>query len=538
MKKGLLLVLLALVCLLFSLPTNEVEAAEVDADAAVKLLFEEYYNNGTYTKDSVLNVNSATMEEVQVYFHNSQDVRYRKTEYTPEGLTMTTSVEGTTYENESTYTNGNNCVNHTGFGGDWTVTEYTSVEEWFVTLKDFSETTLTGWTVEGGVYTYALTATTLETEHAMTTMAREFVAPMWLAPNADNYNYVTFTKLTVENTGKALVMKLYVSEGNSGQLVENSNLIFSQATITYTGSDVINTAGEALKASSGKVKITGVVDAIYQAYNSSYNNISVYITDETGRILAYRLTGNVTVGTVITVEGSLTDYNGTMQIAQGCKFTVVEEHSCYMYTEVSCSAPSSCVVCGEHRNETVLPHDYVTGVCSVCGGIDPDYEGAVTYPSVETVLKLSFTGVANKANGDTYFKTNYADWTITNTLGQTYAGYLGFGRSGSSTSAITSSQFTATSDFELTTVLKGNGSSGVATSTVTFKLLDAAGNVIATGYANGSTTSAITPVDAKDTTYTISFTYVDGKTYADAAKLQISFAKATGNIGLKSLVVA
>ena len=134
--------------------------------------------------------------------------------------------------------------------------------------------------------------------------------------------------------------------------------------------------------------------------------------------------------------------------------------------------------------------------------------------------------------------SNYADWTITGKLGQTYGGYLGFGRSGDAKSAITSGAFSATSDFSVTAVLKGNGSNGVATSTVTFELLDAEGNVIATGYANGSDTAAITPVDAKDTTYTISFTYVEGKTYADASNLRISFAKTTGNIGLKSLAVA
>ena len=45
----------------------------------------------------------------------------------------------------------------------------------------------------------------------------------------------------------------------------------------------------------------------------------------------------------------------------------------------------------------------------------------------------------------------------------------------------------------------------------------------------------ITPVDAKDTTYNISFTFVDGKTWTDVSNLVVSFSKATGNIGLKSL---
>jgi hypothetical protein len=66
-------------------------------------------------------------------------------------------------------------------------------------------------------------------------------------------------------------------------------------------------------------------------------------------------------------------------------------------------------------------------------------------------------------------------------------------------------------------------------------LVDADGNTVATGYAAGASTAAITPVDAKDTTYTISFTFVEGKTWADATNLVVKFAKSTGNIGLKSL---
>ena len=132
-------------------------------------------------------------------------------------------------------------------------------------------------------------------------------------------------------------------------------------------------------------------------------------------------------------------------------------------------------------------------------------------------------------------KTNYPEWTITGKLGNGYADYLGFGRSGDNNSAITSSTISTSSAFTVVAVLKGNGSSGVATSTLTFTLVDKDGNVVATGYADGSTTAAITPVDAKDTTYTISFTFVEGKTWTDVSNLVITFAKATGNIGMKSL---
>ena len=150
-------------------------------------------------------------------------------------------------------------------------------------------------------------------------------------------------------------------------------------------------------------------------------------------------------------------------------------------------------------------------------------------------MAFVFTAAENKANADEYMKANFPEWKITGKLGQTYGGYLGFGRSGDNSSAITSPVISTSSAFTVKTVLKGNGSSGVMTSTLTFTLVDADGNVVATGYANGSTTAAITPVDATDTTYTISFTFVEGKTWSDVSNLVVKFAKTTGNIGLKSL---
>ena len=176
----------------------------------------------------------------------------------------------------------------------------------------------------------------------------------------------------------------------------------------------------------------------------------------------------------------------------------------------------------------------IDDLARVIGKSSPNYfkkeNGDVKF-SVNEALSLVFTGLANKASADTYLKTNYPNWTITGKLGNGYADYLGFGRSGDGTSSITSPLFTATSDFSLTAVIKGNGSDSVMTSTLTFSVLDAEGNVIATS-------DAITPVDAKDTTYTITFTYNSGKTYADAAHVKISFSKAVGNIGFKSLAVA
>ena len=195
-------------------------------------LFNEYYNEGSYTKVSELKVNEIAEQEVAKYFHASADVKWRKTVYTTEGLSMTTSKDGVTYTTEaSVYTNaGEGKVQHTGVGGNYTVNKG-SVEEWFYTLHDFVNASTTGWTYENGVYTHALVSTDSELkEDELTKMAREFVAPMWLAPNADNWAYARFNKLTVQVVDGKLVMSLYV-ESDNVDITDNADGLFSQVTI-------------------------------------------------------------------------------------------------------------------------------------------------------------------------------------------------------------------------------------------------------------------------------------------------------------------
>jgi hypothetical protein len=292
--------------------------------------------------------------------------------------------------------------------------------------------------------------------------------------------------------------------------------------------DGVMSIPEVLASAEGTaVIVKGTVCEIYQAWSDQYSNISFYIKDDAGnKLLVFRTGTKVSIGDQVTVTGKATVYNGTIQIAQGGTTVIDVAHVCSEFTTGSCTTDSYCVVC--EKVATKAPgHNYVNGTCDKCGAAEP--QGDVLPDN------LVFTNLANKASADSYLKTNFPEWSITGKLGNGYAGYLGFGRSGDSKSSITSSEISVSSAFTVTTVIKGNGSEGVMTSTLTFTLIDKDGNTIATGYANGSTTAAITPVDAKDTTYNISFTFVDGKTWTDVSNLVVSFSKATGNIGLKSL---
>lgn len=87
---------------------------------------------------------------------------------------------------------------------------------------------------------------------------------------------------------------------------------------------VVTPIGDALKMSKGDaVTIEGEVSGIYYAWDDSWGNMSVYVEDETGEMLAFRITEKVEMGYIIRVTGIIDIYNGTAQIAQGGEVEVI-----------------------------------------------------------------------------------------------------------------------------------------------------------------------------------------------------------------------
>lgn len=71
-------------------------------------------------------------------------------------------------------------------------------------------------------------------------------------------------------------------------------------------------------------ELTGVVSEIYQEYNPTYDNISFYIEDETGKVLIFRMDcaddaslASIKAGDKVTVQGKPILYNGDIQMAAG-----------------------------------------------------------------------------------------------------------------------------------------------------------------------------------------------------------------------------
>lgn len=140
------------------------------------------------------------------------------------------------------------------------------------------------------------------------------------------------------------------------------------------------TITEALAAADNtKVTVTGIVIKINTPYDEGYGNITVTIADGSGDTLyLYRLTGNFSVNDIITVTGTMSTYSGARQIAQGGTATKNGTHTCSQYTEATCKELAKCTECGTTTGE-LGEHNYVEGVCSVCGHneSEPDVKYAI-----------------------------------------------------------------------------------------------------------------------------------------------------------------
>ena len=272
-----------------------------------------------------------------------------------------------------------------------------------------------------------------------------------------------------------------------------------------------------------------VMGTITEIVNTEYGNM--YIADENGNTFfiygTYSADGKERfnamsnqpkVGDTIKIYGIIGNYNGTPQMKDGWIGHV------HAMNQATCTSPKSCY-CGFSEGQK-LGHNYVSGECTRCGFPEP--VAGATLPS-----NLVFTYAVNKNSSDVYMSTYFPQWTVTGKLGQTYQGYLGFGRSGDINSSITSPIISVNSAFRVRTVLKGNGTNGTVSSSLKFTLVDEYGNTVATGYDGGSDT--IIPIDQYNTTYDICFEFVSGKTWTDVSNLVVSFTKSVGNIGLESL---
>ena len=217
-------------------------------------MFDEYYNSGVYTKETIININTAN-EELELdlikHFHaatNSLDrVQTKKTTYYSGDILWFADGHGYGKSEDNKLTSikvENN--DPTKVTVRSTTASLPGMEDYYCTLDDFikgshnskhsnNETLdlVNDWSYEvddkgNGIY---------KNEQADVIDAFIlFTAPTWL--DTDMGNYLDYTHVTVQVVGNQLVMKLWVSSTElGGKLIADAEVVgdyavFSQATIS------------------------------------------------------------------------------------------------------------------------------------------------------------------------------------------------------------------------------------------------------------------------------------------------------------------
>ena len=210
MKKNKKLLTLAIVGMLLAgggaINNNSNKINAEEPDQGVLALFNDYYNSGSYRRDTTINFNKENgAYDVAVYFHAKADDLERTTYFNGDELWMTNSSG----VNSGYGTNGNNMTHfrkdlQTGENVSvYTAVKNTTMEDYYQTLFDFSSATYDGeWTLNNNVY--ASNDKTLINQFGL------FTAPCFLGFEGDTENLLTFSHVEVEEVNDTLEMRLYV----------------------------------------------------------------------------------------------------------------------------------------------------------------------------------------------------------------------------------------------------------------------------------------------------------------------------------------
>ena len=190
----------------------------------VKDLLTKYYNEGTYTRNTVINLNEGAKNELAKYWHDGSKLLERTTYFKGEELWMTHHESGYSYYG----TSGSNTV-YARTNTELVTPENTYVaikgktmEQYYTTLADIKDNTAE-WTKTGNVYS--------TNDPTVVKMFLDFTAPCLYDVTEENNNYLSYNGVEVEETSEGLVLRLKATTLETGKLaVENG--VLSTATIT------------------------------------------------------------------------------------------------------------------------------------------------------------------------------------------------------------------------------------------------------------------------------------------------------------------
>ncbi len=182
--------------------------------------------------------------------------------------------------------------------------------------------------------------------------------------------------------------------------------------ITYTPMTIaqINEA-----ADGTYVELSGTVKSVKTAWNTSFGNMDVYVTDAAGaEILVYRIYTQVEVGDIVTIKGTVDTYSGAKQIGEGST-AEKKGNDATVTTEAATTtteAPEDLATPGGEKKGTLLGTfgfgDNVTGADVAHKDGNDVTEDTATFTSGEYTLKVEgfekvYAG-ANDAKGNSALK--------------------------------------------------------------------------------------------------------------------------------------
>lgn len=207
-------------------------------------LLTEYYNDGTYTKYTTINLNGDACKELcelSELFHAGAGMLERVTCYNGNQLWMSRDLDNYSYYGTDEYGNltygvTNELIEPTKLSiaakyetrntnDKWHDKGNKGMEGYYITLKDIVAKTSHGWTKNGSVYSLELN----ESNNEVAEWFKAFTAPCYLGFNEKVKNYITFTNIEIEEIGNVLQLRLIANE-DVAKLQDETN-VFSIATI-------------------------------------------------------------------------------------------------------------------------------------------------------------------------------------------------------------------------------------------------------------------------------------------------------------------
>lgn len=153
-----------------------------------------------------------------------------------------------------------------------------------------------------------------------------------------------------------------------------------------------------------KVTFTGTVTKIKDAWNTDFNNMSVYVSDGNGNeVLVYRMKTKVELCDTVTITGEFVKYYSTLEINTGATAVIGEKN--HIYAPATCTEPATCP-CGQTTGEA-KGHNYgEDGVCEC---------GAKRGATMASVTIATYADNENWSNGTQYLSID-VDENITVTV--------------------------------------------------------------------------------------------------------------------------